>query len=409
MPDKSYGGGSYNSGYGSKSKTQTSNKADKTSLPSWKSSGIRFLSGSGGGGGGISTAYKGTNLSSADRAMASKGGMGDAMKLRAAVNSALPTIASIIAGGKTMKPRDMQDNVGEIGDYWTNPVATAKMQQTAWGGVNRAAKPYVESLGNDVADSIENRAAMRVAQGPGPLRGSSSVGRSPMISPMAGQGVSGASANRLGYLAAMRPASMPQSPMAGQGAPGFGPTSVFASRYNPANLRSSYDKFAMSNFNKGGLFGGSLAGADTLGPDYGTGDIGPQSGPETMPDPTAGQPTQKYNVADSFRYDVNPSQQRQPIPGFLERVPGLIGGVASGLNWLSNLPGDGPEGSPYRMYGSGPDRQLNNPNDPQTATGAPNPVAAAKAPPVGVQFPQFLYPEYTQAWAGLPRGLYGRG
>ena len=141
-----------------------------------------------------------------------------------------------------------------------------------------------------------------------------------------------------------------------------------------------------------------------------------------MAEPTGGeppmQPGQKYNVADSFTGNTNPAQERQPVPGFIEKIPGPIGGLASGLNWMANLPGDGPDRRlsnnltdriPETIWdGNRSSSQLAS-MQPQTATGAPNPVAASATAPVGMTYPKFLYPNYTQGWANLPKGPYGRG
>lgn len=413
MPDKSMGGGYYNSGYGSKSKTQTSNKADKGSLPSWlrgdgsksKGGGVRLLSGSGGGGG-MSVAYKGTNLSSADRANL-KSGLAGALALRAAVDSQMPRMSEIVAGQKRNYGKP-SDRVGEIGDFVSSPVAAQKAAMTAQTGMNRfaaaAGKPYQSSLGDDMASGIESRVQDRVAAGPGPLRGVSTVGRSPMISPMAGQGVSGENARRLSDLAAIRPSGGlfgPALSMQGPDLPVYRQNNEAGRESRRENRRAiGLASLPAPNFDV-------AYNPDTLGPDYETGNLGPQSGPETMPDPAGSIPSQKYNVADYVRYGVNPSQERQPIPGFFEKVPGLVGGVASGLNWLSNLPGEGPQGG---SLWQGSRKEQPDPLDPQTATAAPDPVQAAQQKPVGMQFPQFLYPEYTQYWAqNLPRGPYGRG
>ncbi len=205
-----------------------------------------------------------------------------------------------------------------------------------------------------------------------------------------------------------------------------------AGNYFPPSGPSASQK-ALAGLNKGiagyvgglantGMFGGSaMAGADTLGPDYDTGWKGPQSGPETMPDPTGGpvmQPGQKYNVADSFTGNTNPAQERKPIPSWAEKIPGGLGMAASGLNWMSNLPGDGPDRRisntltdriPETIWDGNRSSSQLAMMQPQTATGAPNPVAAAAAKPVGMTYPKYLYPDYTQGWANLPKGPYGRG
>lgn len=181
----------------------------------------------------------------------------------------------------------------------------------------------------------------------------------------------------------------------------------------------TFSKYHDQAYNSSMFGGPAVAGAETFGPDYDTGWKGPQSGPETMPDPAGSppmQPGQKYNVADSFTGNTNPAQERQPIPGWAEKIPGGIGMAASGLNWMANLPGDGPDRRissnvqdrlPETIWdGSKSSGQLAQ--APQMATGAINPVAAAKTAPIGYSPQQYLYPQYTQGgWAPLPRGLYG--
>jgi hypothetical protein len=382
------GGGSSNSGYGSKSggsstytKGTNLSSADKirqqtsTKFSSRPDAGSSFKWSSGSAKN-TTQVKPGIGLSAADRIMG-----GYRQYQQATVPKAQQNVRLISAWDKDQS---------RIPQSPLSPMKMAKSQdrlpqETTPGWVARYYGPEDAAAGD-----IEARVASRVAASPGPLRGSSWQGR----------------------LAASMPT---QSPMAGQGAPGFGPLSPFAAKYDAGKLRSQYDKFALGN--TPGLFGSQLA--DTLGPNYGTGYLGPQSGPETRPDPTSGPaPSQKYNVADSFRGGVNPSQERSPVPSFLTNMPGPIGAIAGGVNWLSNLPGDGATNQfardvndmrPGMMWDGGRGGSVQAAEAPKTATGAVNPLAAASAPPVGMTYPKFMYPDYTQQWAGLPRGLYGRG
>ena len=322
------------------------------------------------------------------------------------VNRAGPRLSNIIAGDVAKYPVDGQ-RLNPMGEMFRAAVdrnpADAPM----------AIASYAPRKSYDRVPSFDGGPMIAG----GPLKGSSWQGKvaaapAPMISPMAGQGTIGkaGAANLASLYRKPETAIASRSPMSGQGVPGFGGMSPFAGKFDVSGLRSAYDRFAVAN-----TVMPTGSNSETLGDNYQTGNLGPQSGPETMPDPVSGpSPAQRYNVAEAIFSNVNPAQERSPVPGFMEKIPGPIGAIAGGVNWLSNLPGDGAKGM-FGGNGSGGSGLWDGggggiqDTKPTTATGAVNPVAAAAAKPAGMVYPRFMYPEYTQGWAGLPRGFYGRG
>ena len=238
-----------------------------------------------------------------------------------------------------------------------------------------AQKPQkiMASLGDDMAASIEGRVAQRLAN-PGPLRGVSTQGRTPMVSPMAGQG---------------SPYPGPTSPVAGKA--GF-----------PAYQQRLQDTM-MANYNRGQTPPTQMAG---------------------MPQPTGAPPSRTSLISDDPSSLMSMNTVGRGVGGILG---GIVGGPVGGMlgQKLGGIAMDKSQeyGHPLYGYGSGPQQERLSgfgggggdgrimPHDvPPTSNSMVQSTPQQPQGPQGAQAfkpPRGMYPDYYSSWANLPRGLFG--
>jgi hypothetical protein len=172
------------------------------------------------------------------------------------------------------------------------------------------------------------------------------------------------------------------SPMAGQGAPGFGPTSPFANAYNMANVRDAYDRFAMG------------------------------SAPQGSPAPANGQ-------LDSL-YGNDPSQapSSNPVTNVARKIAAKLSGPLAGADFKLGqmFPGmsaqsqgslyDGDRFNHVGESGSGMGARSQAAAQPPSGAPLAPPVTPPAPPPPQAQ--PWFYPQYTSgAFARLPTGQGG--
>lgn len=321
-------------GFGSTGSGRNTTVVEKT--PPRNTNGIKVLAATNGG---LSVQYKNNPAN----------GLGDYLNLREAVNGQ----------NKPSAPFRMQ-------------AGTPYVPSTLAYGAQRPLKQITSSYGDDMAAGIEGRVASRVNQ-PRPLRGVSTEGRSPMV-----------------------------SPMAGQGAPGFNPLmkSPLNNGFTPNSIRREYDQFAVNNSRRG------------------------NDGNNPMP--TSGSPSRTALISDDPDSFTSPNTIGRVAGGLLG---GVVGGPAGGL-FGSKLGGMAIDkareyGHPVYGYGRGNNdiaAEYDNPSllvgqgkgtfiDPMTGKPAQG-NSAVQSTPTAAQAQAFrpsrgAYPNYYSKWAGLPQGLFG--
>jgi hypothetical protein len=249
----------------------------------------------------------------------------------------------------------------------------------AYNAISKPQKQSTVSYGDDMARGIEQRVASRVAQ-PRPLRGVSTEGRS---TPMSG-------------------------PTAGMVALG--------------KINDGLGKYHNSLENAGMFGGGQMV---DLGPNYGKGWLGPQSGPETRPDPASGPPERTALISDDPNSLMSPNTVGRGVGGVLgSMIGGPLGGALGSKLGGFAMDKAGEYGHP--LYGlprsSNPiaaeydDPSLNVGQgrggfiDPMTGMPSQGNSAVQTTPqPQNTAFrpKQSAYPDYYSSWANLPKGLFG--
>lgn len=325
-----------------------------------------------------STYTKGTNYSPADY-------------VKAGYNQYRTTSDAIKYGGKAQPVRLASTGASPKTDRETVPTGSNRKPYMQNNYAAYRQPPSVPQYPDSKAASIENRVAQRVATGP-KIKGISTEGRTV-------------------------PSKPPVSPMAGQGLAWPGPTSPLAGRPSFPGYQGALTQLTMDVYNRGKP---AIPAASPTG-----------GGPPRAVASTPQAPGQKYNVLNSLLGNTNPSQEVRVVPEFVTRLPGAIGLIGSGINKIANLPGDGPGPAPGAdfpsqvggsggggLFGGGMAAHLGDLSQYKNSGAVSNPAASSKssvasavAPtsPAGLVNPQFLYPRYSQTWAGLPVGLYGRG
>lgn len=185
----------------------------------------------------------------------------------------------------------------------------------------------------------------------------------------------------------------PISPMAGQGQPGFGPTSAFADNYDMGKARSAYDRFATGNMSQVAPMNGGApqgSGSETFWGGYPEGES-LYTGEGMVPESTNPVTNTARKIAEK-------------LSGPLAKADSALGRMFPGMEAYTPQPpfgssaGNG-QSPPWMLGVEKPKEDLTPKTPPGTGTTPPPPAPAVNP---------LLYPQYyTQgAWARLPTGAY---